>query len=71
MRGLRGIAAGDVIPGDEDDLALLDRVVELAPEAAVPAQLRAVRERSTRFEARVERGREAVEDSLRDWLGGD
>jgi len=71
VRGLRGIAAGDAIPGNEDDLALLDRVVELAPEAAVPAQLRAVRERSTRFEARVERGREAVEDSLRDWLGGD
>ena len=31
VRGLRGIAAGEPIPGEEDDVALLDRVVELAP----------------------------------------
>jgi len=29
-----------------------------------------VRERPVRFDARVERGREAVEASLRAWLGG-
>jgi hypothetical protein len=36
----------------------------------VPPQLEAVRERPVRFEARVERGREAVEASLRGWLDG-
>ena len=69
VRGLRGIAAGEPIPGEEDDVALLDRVVDLAPEAAVPAQLREVRARTRRFDARVERGREPVEAALRDWLG--
>jgi hypothetical protein len=45
-------------------------VTELAPGAMVPPQLQAVRERAVRFEARVEPGREAIEDSLRGWLDG-
>jgi threonine synthase len=70
VRGLRGVPAGEPIPGGEDDLALLDRVPQLAPEAIVPPQLRAARERPRRFDACVERGREAVEAALRGWLGG-
>ena len=42
----------------------------VAPGATVPPQLQAVRERPVRFDARVECGREAVEASLRAWLGG-
>jgi threonine synthase len=68
VRGLRGIPAGAPIPGDEDDIALLDRVIELAPDAAVPAQLREVRARARRFDGRVEAGRESVESALRRWL---
>ena len=70
VRGLRGIPAGAPIPGEEDDIALLDRVTELAPEAVVPAQLREVRARTRRFDGRVEAGREAVETALRGWLAG-
>ncbi len=70
VRGLRGIPAGAPIPGEGDDLALLDRVVELAPEATIPPQLAAVRARGRRFDARVAAGRQAVEASLRDWLAG-
>ncbi len=70
VRGLRGLAAGEPIPGAEDDLALLDRVPDLAPGATVPAQLRALRERPVRFKERVADGRVAVEASLRDWLAG-
>jgi len=70
VRGLRGVPAGEPIPGGEDDLALLDRVPELAMEAIVPPQLRAARERPRRFDARIERGREAVEAALRGWLAG-
>ncbi len=55
-------------PTTAQGLALLDRVVELAPEAVVPPQLRAVRERQVRFDQRVDRTRRAVEDSLRSWL---
>jgi hypothetical protein len=36
----------------------------------VPPQLRAVRARPRRFDARVEAGREPVEASLREWLAG-
>jgi threonine synthase len=70
VRGLRGIPAGAPIPGEADDLALLDRVVELAPGASIPPQLAAVRSRPRRFDARVAGGREAVEASLRGWLAG-
>ena len=68
VRGLRGVPAGAPIPGEADDLALLDRVVELAPGASIPPQLTAVRSRPRRFDARVAGGREAVEASLRGWL---
>jgi threonine synthase len=70
VRGLRRIPAGAPIPGETDDLALLDRVVELAPGASIPPQLAAVRSRPRRFEARVAGGREAAEASLRGWLAG-
>ena len=70
VRGLTGIAAGAPVPGSTDDLELLDRVVDLAPGASVPRQLRAVRARPRRFDARVEAGREPVEASLREWLAG-
>ena len=65
-----GVPAGAPVPGAADDLELLDRVVDLAPGATVPPQLRAVRERPRRFDARVEAGREPVEASLREWLAG-
>ena len=68
VRGLTGVPAGAPVPGAVDDLELLDRVVDLAPGAAVPPQLRAVRARPRRFDARVEAGREPVEASLREWL---
>jgi hypothetical protein len=70
VRGLRGLPAGAPIPGAGPDIGLLDVVTELAPGAAVPPQLQAVRERPVRFDARVERSREAVETSLRGWLDG-
>jgi len=58
------------VPGMVDDLGLLDRVVDLAPGVGVPPQLRAVRERPRRFDARVDAGREPVEAALRQWLDG-
>ena len=70
VRGLTGVPAGAPVPGAADDLELLDRVVDLAPGASVPPQLRAVRARPRRFDARVEAGREPVEASLRAWLAG-
>ena len=70
VRGLRGLPAGAPIPGAGHDIGLLDVVTELAPGATAPPQLQAVRERPVRFAARVERGREAVEASLREWLAG-
>jgi len=70
VRGLRSVPAGAPIPGAGPDIGLLDVVTELAPGATVPPQLQAVRERAVRFDARVKRGREAVEASLRAWLGG-
>jgi len=68
VRGLTGVPAGAPVPGAAADLELLDRVVDLAPGATVPPQLRAVRARPRRFDARVEAGREPVEASLRAWL---
>ena len=56
------------MPGGKDDIELLDRVIELVPDALVPPQLQAVRRRSVRFCDRVEDGREAIEGSLRRWL---
>jgi threonine synthase len=70
VRGLRGLPAGAPIPGAGPDIGLLDVVTELAPGAAVPPQLQAVRERPVRFDARVAPGCEAVETSLRGWLDG-
>ena len=70
VRGLRGLAAGAPIPGAGSEIGLLDVVTELAPGAVVPPQLQAVRERPVRFDARVGRGREDVEASLRTWLAG-
>jgi threonine synthase len=70
VRGLRDVPAGAPIPGAGPDIGLLDVVTELAPGASVPPQLQAVRERPVRFDTRVERGREAVEASLRGWLSG-
>jgi threonine synthase len=69
VRGLRGMAAGEPLPGS-DELALLDQVEQLAPGATVPAQLRTVQQRPVRFSSSVARGCEAVEQSLRDWLAG-
>ena len=68
VRGLTGVPAGARLPGAADDLEFLDRVVDLATGATVPPQLRAVRARPRRFDARVEAGREPVETSLREWL---
>ncbi len=70
VRGLTDVPAGEPVPGAADDLALLDRVVDLAPGASVPPQLRAMRARPRRFDARVETGRGPVEASLREWLAG-
>jgi hypothetical protein len=70
LRGLSGTACSEPLPGGAraDDLGLLDRVVSLAPNATVPPQLRAVRERPVRFDERVEGDRDALEESLRRWL---
>ncbi len=70
VRGLTGVPAGEPVSGTAHDLELLDRVVDLAPGTTVPPQLRAVRARPRRFDARVEAGREPVEASLRRWLDG-
>ena len=70
VRGLTGVPAGAPVPGSADDLELLERVVDLAPGAAVPRQLAAVRARPRRFDACVEAGREPVEAGLRGWLAG-
>ena len=70
VRGLEGIAPGLPVPGAGNDIELLDRVVELVPDAVVPPQLQAVRRRAVRFRGRVGAGRAAVEDSLREWLAG-
>jgi threonine synthase len=67
-RGLRGLAAGAPLGDAGDEFTVLDRVVELAPGAAVPPQMQAVRERRERFGERVAHGRDAVEESLRRWL---
>jgi hypothetical protein len=70
VRGLQGIAPAQAVPNAGDDIELLDRVVELVPDVVVPPQLEAVRRRAVRFTARVEKGRDAVEASLRAWLRG-
>jgi len=59
VRGLRGIDAGAPIPGSEDDIALLDRVEQLAPGAvrAGSASAPCVSGR-VRFKTRVSSGRE-------------
>ena len=63
--------AGDGEPLDEpDDFALLDRVVELAPGARIPASLEAVRARPARFDTRIAGRRDDLERALLAWLGG-
>lgn len=69
VRGLTGLPAGEPV-GDGDELALPDRVTRLVPGAAVPASLQAVRERSVRFDTRVDGSGEALEASIRTWLRG-
>jgi threonine synthase len=71
VRGLSGVAPGGPLAGVDDAFALLDRVLELAPGVTMPPQMEAVRTRAVRFRGRVGPGREAVEQSLRDWLAGD
>ena len=68
VRGLTRHAGRRAASASGDELALLDRVTELAPGAAVPASLQAVRERAVRFDTRVDGSREALESSLRGWL---
>jgi len=67
VRGLTGAPAGAPI-GDGYELALLDRVTQLAPDAVVPASLQAVRDRKVRFDTCVDGTRDALEASLRAWL---
>jgi threonine synthase len=69
VRGLTSVASDEPLPGGDDELSLLDRVVELAPGASVPPQLRAVREREVRFDKQIAGGREALELDLLEWLG--
>ena len=68
VRGLTGLPAGAPLPGVTDAFALLDRVLELAPEQALPPQMAAVRSRPVRFRGQVGAGRDAVERSLQAWL---
>jgi len=70
VRGLTGVAPGGPLAGADDAFALLDRVLELAPGVTMPPQMEAVRTRPVRFRGRVGAGRDAVEQSLRDWLAG-
>lgn len=67
-RALTGVRADRPLPYDEDDLALLDRVTQLAAGASVPPQLRAVRDRTVRFDERVAGERAALEAGLTGWL---
>jgi threonine synthase len=69
VRGLTGVPAGAPVT-DGDELALLDRVAELAPNAVIPSSLQTVRERAVRFDTRVEGARLALEESIRGWLRG-
>jgi threonine synthase len=67
VRGLSGVPDG--APLDEpDDFALLDRVVELAPGARIPASLEAVRARPPRFDTRIAGRRDDLERALLEWL---
>jgi threonine synthase len=72
LRALTGVPADQPLPaaavGAGDELELLDRVVELAPGATVPPQLRAVRERPVRFTERVAGTKAALQESLLRWL---
>jgi threonine synthase len=68
VRGLTGLAPDDDVPGGDDELALLDRVTELAPGAQLPPQLTAVRSREVRFRQQIGAGRESLERQLGDWL---
>jgi len=69
-RGLSG--APDGAPLDTaDDFALLDRVVEMAPGARIPASMEAVRARPARFDTRIAGNRDALERALLAWLEGD
>ncbi len=68
VRGLTGAGDGEPVEVEGDDFSLLDRVTELAPGAIIPASLQAVRGRPVRFDTRIEGRREALEQSLRDWL---
>ena len=70
VRGLTGAGDGDPVGDGSDEFHLLDRVVELAPGARIPASLQSVRGRPVRFDTRIEGRREALEESLRDWLAG-
>lgn len=66
-RGLSGVPDG--APLDEpEDFDLLDRVVELAPGARIPASLQAVRSRPARFDARIAGRRDDLERALLAWL---
>jgi len=67
VRGLSGAPDGAPLDTD-DDFALLDRVVEMAPGARVPASLEAVRARPTRFGTRIVGNRDALERALLAWL---
>jgi len=70
VRGLSGLPDG--APLDEpDDFALLDRVVEMAPGARVPASLEAVRARPARFTTTIAGDRAALERALLEWLEED
>jgi threonine synthase len=70
VRGLSGVPDG--APLDEpDDFALLDRVVELAPGARIPASLEAVRSRPARFDTRIAGRRDDLERALLEWLAGE
>jgi len=68
VRGLTGVAPGGPLDAEDDAFTLLERVLDLAPGEALPPQMEAVRRRPVRFRGRVGAGRDAVEQSLRDWL---
>ena len=68
MRALTGAGPDAPMPSGDAELALLGRVVDLAPSASIPPQLEAVLRRPVRFRDRITGTPEALEASLRAWL---
>ena len=66
VRGLKGLAPGAALSGDEFDL--LSLVDDLAPGHPVPESIRGACQRPVRFDRELKGDPQALEQGLRDWL---